>query len=66
MINLGHRTFNDRPHPNPLSQGEGITAMRFDYFGGQLGKLSRWFLRKPMNVSPSPGGEGRGEGGRSN
>ena len=66
MINLGHRMFNAPPHPNPLPRGEGTAESRFDDFGSPLGKSSRGFSRETANGSPSPGGEGRGEGGRSN
>lgn len=58
------RMFNARPLPNPLPQSEGIAATRSANFGRPLGKFSRWFSREMANGSPSPGGEGRGEGGR--
>jgi hypothetical protein len=39
-----------------------IFAIAF-YFGTVFSHPNAWFLRAAETVSPSPGGEGRGEGG---
>ncbi len=54
------------PHPDPLPLGEG-TAVGRSFICVSLS--SRWpisFSRDAGSVSPSPWGEGRGEGGRIN
>jgi ATP-dependent DNA helicase UvrD/PcrA len=49
---------NARPHPNPLPRGEG-TAMDTSR------NAEPWSSNRQTDLnSPSPGGEGRGEGGR--
>jgi len=53
-----------RPHPDPLPRGEGTAVLDSVYCGSSL---SRWLIsicRWTGSVSPSPWGEGRGEGGR--
>jgi hypothetical protein len=54
-----------RPHPDPLPRGEGTAVDGFEFREELLG---RWLLSiclKAGSVSPSPWGEGRGEGGRN-
>ena len=46
-----------RPHPGPLPRGEGESQPARDYFGDRSENGGA------TNRSPSPGGEGRGEGG---
>jgi hypothetical protein len=55
-----------RPHPDPLLRGEGTAIARFDSFEALSGKYSHTTLIETAGVSPSPWGEGRGEGGRYN
>jgi len=57
--------FNDRPHPDPLPRGEGTAAVRFGGFVNAISKPAAWFIQDAAKDSPSPGGEGRGEDGRS-
>ncbi len=59
-----NRWYHARPHPDPLPRGEGTALASLPIF------RSRWCC-PPTHVwaataddSPSPGGEGRGEGGR--
>ena len=66
MNQLAGRIINARTQPNPLPRGEGTATTRFDNFGSPSGKSSRGFFEEAANDSPSPGGEGRGEGGRHN
>ncbi len=66
-----------RPHPGPLPRGEGVRRRgagkflgfhcrhRFQVIGGGMCDNSAHDIaQNPANDSPSPGGEGRGEGGR--
>ena len=62
MNSLKQRMVNARPHPSPLPRGEGTGCERFLIFGRTPRKSSREFSREAANGSPSPGGEGRGEG----
>ena len=58
------RWLDARPHHNPLPRGEGtgsVNALGFVCFFSQS---SRSFSTETAGVSPSPGGEGRGEGER--
>jgi hypothetical protein len=55
--------FNAHPHPDPLPRGEGTAAARLKNFASQLGKSSHMILPAVAMDSPSPRGEGRGEGG---
>ena len=57
---------NARPHPDPLPRGEGIAVAPFVFCEKLSGKSSRWCFVEVANDSPSPWGEGRGEGGRWN
>ena len=58
------RCFNARPHPNPLPQVEG-TSLDALFQCDSCHDKSRLVIRhETANVSPSPGGEGRGEGRR--
>jgi hypothetical protein len=59
-----NRVFDARPHPNPLPRGEGTATTRFASFGRSLGKSCHGSPRVTANNSPSPGGEGQGDGGR--
>ncbi len=69
----------DRPHPDPLPRGEGTAIGRPCFLAKRSGyrrvlscrdaerangKAFRQ-LQRPAKGSPSPGGDGRGEGGRS-
>ena len=57
------KMFNARPHPDPLPRGEGTAAGCVSFFAS---RSSRWLLsicQEAGSVSPSPWGEGRGEGG---
>jgi hypothetical protein len=60
------KMFHARPHPDPLPQGEETAIVRFDFCGKLSGESSRTIFFGTANVSPSPWGEGRGEGGRCN
>jgi hypothetical protein len=40
-----------------------ITFVIAFYFGTAFSHLNAWFMRAAETISPSPGGEGRGEGG---
>jgi hypothetical protein len=51
------------PSPWPSPPGEGITFARSRLFEGPLDQSSACFTKGAENDSPSPGGEGRGEGG---
>jgi hypothetical protein len=53
-----------RPHPDPLPRGEGTAKAHTRFFGRLFGQSSRGFTIKTASDSPSPWGEGRGEGGR--
>jgi hypothetical protein len=54
---------NIRPHPGPLPRGEGVTEEQFQFCAESHHQSNRRLLRETANVSPSPRGEGRGEGG---
>jgi hypothetical protein len=58
------RWFDARPHPNPLPRGEGTGSGPARWFVNFCGQSSRRSSDETANVSPSPGGEGRGEGKR--
>ena len=57
------KMFNARPHPNPLPRGEGTAIADFFFYGSSFGKYSRTIFFETASVSPSPWGEGWGEGG---
>jgi hypothetical protein len=57
---------NNRPHPGPLPRGEGAANVRFAFCRKSSVQSSRTLFRGTAYDSPSPGGEGRGEGGRNN
>jgi hypothetical protein len=52
-----------RPHSNPLPQGEGTGTVRFEFCGKLSGESSCMIFFETTNITPSPRGEGRGEGG---
>src|SRR5262245_12737600 len=54
---------NCPPSPWPSPPGEGNTFARLQKFERKLDQSSAWFANEAENDSPSPGGEGRGEGG---
>ena len=54
-----------RPHPNLLPRGEGIAATRFDLSQASFTNPVAGNSPNAETVSPSPWGEGRGEGGRA-
>jgi hypothetical protein len=58
------RWFDARPHPDPLPRGEGTATERLLLFGRSSRQPSRWLPSETAHGSPSPGGEGRGEGER--
>jgi len=58
------RWFDAPPHPNPLPRGEGTAIGHIHLCEGASSKSSRRFSRETEHISPSPGGEGRGEGER--
>ena len=49
-------------HPDPLPRGEGTAVGRCWFCGALSGKSSRGFSSEAKSDSPSPWGEGRGEG----
>jgi hypothetical protein len=53
-----------RPHPDPLPRGEGTAIGHSDLLQNRRTFLRQSSYRAPENNSPSPGGEGWGEGGR--
>jgi hypothetical protein len=55
-----------RPHPDPLPRGEGTAIDSFATYESLFGKSSHMESFETANVSPSPWGEGRGEGGLCN
>lgn len=57
---------NARPHPEPLPRGEETAMLNSWKFVDASRESSRGFAMEVANVSPSPWGEGRGEGGRRN
>jgi hypothetical protein len=57
---------NNRPHPGPLPRGEGAANVQFAFYWKSYGQSSRRLFCEAAYDSPSPGGEGRGEGGRNN
>ena len=57
---------NDRPHPGPLPRGEGAANVQFAFRRKSFGQSSHTLFRGTAYDSPSPGGEGRGEGGCNN
>src|SRR5437868_6202280 len=54
----------NRLHPNPLPRGEGTAIEASLLSENPAGKPSAAILQPSESVSPSPVGEGRGEGGR--
>jgi hypothetical protein len=50
------------PHPDPLPRGEGTAIAAFVFLEKSSGKSNAWIFQKTGNDSPSPLGEGRGEG----
>jgi hypothetical protein len=55
---------NARPHPDPLPRGEGTAIVHSSVLGNAFAQSHRRSSSETANGSPSPGGEGRGEGGR--
>jgi len=51
-------------HYDPLSQGKGTGMVRFDFCGKLSDESSCMIFFETANITPSPWGEGRGEGGR--
>src|SRR5688572_28855907 len=49
-------------HPDPLPPGEGTADVRMVFCRRLLGKLRQGCDREAVDHSPSPRGEGRGEG----
>ena len=64
MKTFSGNLFYARPHPGPLPREEGIAVARFDICEKSFSKSSRTKFFGTENDSPSPWGEGRGEGGR--
>jgi hypothetical protein len=60
----GREMLNAPPRPDPLPQGEGTGSERFLIFGRTSCESGPKFSTETANASPSPGGEGRREGGR--
>lgn len=56
--------FDARPHPNPLPRGEGNDGGAFSNFQSTCYSYPLTDTRVAADDSPSPRGEGRGEGGR--
>jgi hypothetical protein len=54
---------NARPQPDLLPRGEGTATAHFWFCGGLSGKFSHRYSGEMADVSPSPWGEGRVEGG---
>ena len=66
MILSSDNTRNDRPHPGPLPRGEG-ESFAVSRNGLRLDLPNNLRCQANHTVAPpSPGGEGRGEGGRHN
>jgi hypothetical protein len=55
---------NDRPHPIPLPQERETPWRTFRHSDCAVTNPALSFAKETGNDSPSPGGEGRGEGGR--
>ena len=56
----------DRPHLNPLPRGEDFTNHAFRLAIDHRANPAASISKDAETVSPSPWGEGRDEGGRSN
>jgi len=54
------------PSPRPSPPGEGVAAARFTLCESRSDNPSREFSNESEDDAPSPGGEGRGEGGPFN
>jgi hypothetical protein len=63
MKALLEKMFCARPHPDPLPRGEGTAVVHFIFFECFSGCWPRPICQVTESVSPSPWGEGRGEGG---
>ena len=57
---------NNRPRPGPLPRGEGAANVRFAFCRKSSSQSSHRLFCETAYDSPSPGGEGRGGGGRNN
>jgi hypothetical protein len=62
MKALQIKLFYARPHPNPLPRGEGTTVGWFNFCNFFASRCPRSICQVTESVSPSPWGEGRGEG----
>ena len=56
--------FNPRPHPGPLPRGEGESCAAFSQIVNRQQRGSHSNKQRLLNLAPSPGGEGWGEGER--
>jgi hypothetical protein len=66
MKTLQIQMFYDRPHPGPLPRGEGTAVGNFAFRASFFSRWPRSICQVTGGVSPSPWGEGRGEGGCRN
>jgi hypothetical protein len=64
MKTLNTNLIDARPHPDPLPLGEGTADGCFILRGSFSSRRPLSFCQGAGSVSPSPWGEGRGEGGR--
>jgi hypothetical protein len=55
--------FYAHPHPDPLRRGEGAAVVHFIFCESFSGCRPHPIYQVTGSVSPSPWGEGRGEGG---
>jgi hypothetical protein len=60
------KMFYAHPHPDPLPRGEGTAVGHFVSCESFSSRLPRSICQMAGNISPSPWGEGRGEGGWQN
>ena len=65
FVERTQRQLNDRPHPSPLPQGREIHPQSHEILGGGGSRKPVEPFTIDRSLSPLPGGEGQGEGGRS-